>query len=116
MVVRERHAALTSRMYKNGAQQSARCERLSQAMNGRFLYCAPMFSGSPHNSCRLHLIYYLNVQLLEIVNRFRGEFTLGTSAEGTVRVHTLNLYRKLRVNTRRAAVTLAKALGLLTAN
>ena len=35
---------------------------------------------------------------------------------GTVRVHTSNLYRKLRVNNRRAAVTLAKALGLLTAN
>jgi LuxR family maltose regulon positive regulatory protein len=35
---------------------------------------------------------------------------------GTVRVHTINLYRKLRVNNRRAAVTLAKALGLLIAN
>ena len=35
---------------------------------------------------------------------------------GTVRVHTINLYRKLGVNHRRAAVTLAKALGLLTAN
>ena len=35
---------------------------------------------------------------------------------GTVRVHTSNVYRKLRVNNRRAAVTLAKALGLLTAN
>ena len=35
---------------------------------------------------------------------------------GTVRVHTTNLYRKLGVNHRRAAVTLAKALGLLTTN
>ncbi len=35
---------------------------------------------------------------------------------GTVKVHTNNLYRKLSVDNRRAAVTLAKALGLLIAN
>jgi LuxR family maltose regulon positive regulatory protein len=32
---------------------------------------------------------------------------------GTVKVHTNNLYRKLTVDNRRAAVSLAKALGLL---
>jgi LuxR family maltose regulon positive regulatory protein len=35
---------------------------------------------------------------------------------GTVKVHTINVYRKLSVNNRHAAVTLSKALGLLTAD
>ena len=32
---------------------------------------------------------------------------------GTDKVHTNNVYRKLRVNNRRAAVTVSKTLGLL---
>ena len=35
---------------------------------------------------------------------------------GTVKLHTKHVYRKLSVNNRRAAVTLAKALGLLAAD
>jgi LuxR family maltose regulon positive regulatory protein len=35
---------------------------------------------------------------------------------GTVKVHTTNVYRKLSVNNRHAAVTLSKALGLLNAD
>jgi len=35
---------------------------------------------------------------------------------GTVKVYTNNVYRKLSVNNRRAAVSLSKALGLLAGN
>jgi LuxR family transcriptional regulator, maltose regulon positive regulatory protein len=35
---------------------------------------------------------------------------------GTIKVHTTNVYRKLSVNNRRAAVTLTKALGFLAAD
>jgi DNA-binding NarL/FixJ family response regulator len=35
---------------------------------------------------------------------------------GTVKIHTSNVYRKLSVNNRRAAVILAKALGYMPAN
>ena len=35
---------------------------------------------------------------------------------GTVKIHAKHLYRKLSVDNRRSAVTLAKTLGLLAAN
>ena len=35
---------------------------------------------------------------------------------GTVKIHVNNIYRKLRVDNRRAALSLAGALGLLTAS
>ena len=34
---------------------------------------------------------------------------------GTVKLHTRHVYRKLSVNNRQAAITLARALGLLAA-
>src|SRR5512135_3379538 len=58
-------------------QDNPLLERLSQAMNGRFLGFAPIFSGSPQNSCRFHLIYYHPPQGHQDAEEFSsGLFTL----------------------------------------
>jgi len=56
----------------------------------------------------LHLLYK------DLTNKeIASELVVTT---GTVKVHTSNVYRKLSVKNRRAAVTLAKALGFLAAS
>jgi LuxR family maltose regulon positive regulatory protein len=58
---------------------------------------------------------------LEILHLLEKDFTNKEIARelvvttGTVKVHTSNVYRKLSVNNRRAAVSLAKSLGFLAA-
>ena len=56
----------------------------------------------------LQILYLLDKGLTN--KEIARELVLTT---GTVRVHTSNVYRKLSVNNRRAAVTLAKALGYM---
>jgi LuxR family transcriptional regulator, maltose regulon positive regulatory protein len=56
------------------------------------------------------------LQILHLLARDRTNKEIARElvvTPGTVKVHTNNLYRKLSVDHRRAAVTLAKALGLL---
>ena len=58
--------------------------------------------------CELQILHLLDKDLTN--KEIARELVVTT---GTVRVHTSNVYRKLRVNNRRAAVILAKTLGLL---
>ncbi len=64
----------------------------------------------------------LTTRELDILRLLEREFTNQQVARelvitpGTVKVHTANLYRKLGVDNRRAAVTLARTLGLLARN
>jgi len=63
----------------------------------------------PLTSRELHILHLLEKDL---TNKEIARELLVTP--GTVKVHTKNVYRKLGVNNRRAAVSLTKALGLLT--
>ena len=63
----------------------------------------------PLTSRELHILRLLDKDL---TNKEIARELLVTP--GTVKAHTKNIYRKLGVNNRRAAVSLAKALGLLT--
>jgi hypothetical protein len=100
MVLREMHSRLPSRIDKNGAQPSARCERLSQAMNGRFLCFAPIFSASPQNSCRFHLIYYLGELTAE--SKLKPEYI---HVRNVARVRTITVLTQL--NARRISYVFA---------
>jgi len=65
----------------------------------------------PLTERELHILYCLDKDL---TNKEIARQLVVTT--GTVKVHTSNVYRKLSVNNRRAAVSLAKALGLLATN
>ena len=65
----------------------------------------------PLTKRELQILYLLDKGLTN--KEIARELMLTT---GTVKVHTSNVYRKLSVNNRRAAVTLAKALGYMPAN
>jgi len=64
----------------------------------------------PLTDRELQILYLLDNDLTN--KEIARELVLTT---GTIKVHTSNVYRKLSVNNRRAAVSLAKALGLLAA-
>jgi len=59
----------------------------------------------------LQILQWLDSDLTN--KEIAGELVVTTE---TVKLHTKHVYRKLRVNNRRAAVTLGKALGLLEAH
>jgi LuxR family maltose regulon positive regulatory protein len=63
----------------------------------------------PLTGRELHILHLLDKDL---TNKEIARELLVTP--GTVKAHTKNVYRKLGVNNRRAAVSLTKALGLLT--
>ena len=65
----------------------------------------------PLTERELHILHFLDQDL---TNREIARELVVTP--GTVKVHTTNVYRKLSVNNRHAAVTLARSLGLLAAN
>jgi LuxR family maltose regulon positive regulatory protein len=65
----------------------------------------------PLSECELQILHLLDKDL---TNKEIARELMVTP--GTVKVHTNNVYRKLSVNNRRAAVTLAKALVFLAAN
>jgi LuxR family transcriptional regulator, maltose regulon positive regulatory protein len=65
----------------------------------------------PLTNRELQILHYLDQKLTN--KEIARELVLTT---GTVKVHTSNVYRKLSVNNRRSAVSLARALGFLTAS
>jgi LuxR family maltose regulon positive regulatory protein len=65
----------------------------------------------PLTNRELHILHFLDQNLTN--KEIARKLVLTT---GTVKVHTSNIYRKLSVNNRRAAVSLARALGFLPAD
>jgi len=99
-VVDERLGAYLQRILAAMTPTSAKAMSMDELMRHEGL--------EPLTERELHILHLLDRNLTN--KEIAHELVV---TPGTVKVHTNNLYRKLSVDNRRAAVTLAKALGLL---
>ena len=88
-------------------------------MTGQFSYSCLWISGdwviewelfACNDTCE-YILQWLDTDLTN--KEIARELVVTTE---TIKLHTKHVYRKLSVNNRRAAVTLAKSLGLLATN